>query len=324
MSASLPAAGTLTAARAVLRNKGRSFHWAKHLLSITHADRATRLYSLCRYLDDLADEPGSVDRAREQLGEIQQAVRAGQSSNPVIRDGLLLMQECGIDSEVLCELIEGVTSDLAQVAINNLDELLQYCYQVAGTVGLMMCSAIDVKNPAAWPHAVDLGIAMQLTNICRDVKDDALANRRYLPATLLGEAGAVEPAALIAPHAMLQPQLQHCVQQLLGLADRYYRSGELGLSYLPLGARTGILTAARLYRAIGMKIRDQQHGYWLGRAVVSPGTKAAITAGVVLSAPLVRGFWRPTSTPDLRLYRPRAHRLPQTSNASEAVDVAHG
>lgn len=316
----LPTTSALTAATATLKKKGRSFYWAKHLLSKTHADRATRLYGLCRYLDDLADEPISAERSRALLCEIQLAVRAGQSSNPVIRDGLLLLQECNIDCSVLCELIDGVTSDLKQVSISDIDELLHYCYQVAGTVGLMMCGALDVKNPAAWPHAINLGIAMQLTNICRDVKDDALAGRRYLPATL---AGALDPAELIAPCAARQPQLQHCVQPLLELADRYYRSGELGLAYLPLGARAGILTAARLYAAIGTSIQQQQCRYWLGRAVVGPTGKAAITARAVLTAPLTSHFWYPAVLPDCGLYQPLRH-PPQMNDLPQAADVAKG
>ena len=196
-SVSFQTNSVLGAANEVLKKKGRSFHWARRLLNAQHAARATRLYYLCRYLDDLADETTCVEHSRTILNEIKCSIQSGQSTNPVICDGLLLIDECKINPQFLCELIDGVCSDLQHVAIADMDGLLRYCYQVAGTVGLMMCSVLDVKDPKAFPHAVDLGIAMQLTNICRDVRDDALAGRRYLPATMLGDMATnelVEPS----------------------------------------------------------------------------------------------------------------------------------
>ena len=290
-----------TAADDILRRKGRSFHWARRLLKGDHAARATRLYSLCRHLDDLADEAVSIENSLTILGEIRCSIQSGESADPIVRDGLLLMDECGIDAHVLCELIDGVSSDLYRVAIQDMDGLLRYCFQVAGTVGLMMCNVLDVKNSHALPHAIDLGIAMQLTNICRDVRDDALAGRRYLPATMVGDLATDK---LVNPVVAIQPQLQQCLRQILAIAESYYRSGELGLSYLPLGARAGILTAARLYRAIGTGIKNRHYRYWQGRVVVTPFEKAALTAGVLLSAPIARSFWRPTQPHDATLHRP--------------------
>ena len=290
----------IEAADDVLRKKGRSFYWARQLLNEQHAVRATRLYSLCRYLDDLADEAASVERSQAILKEIRCSIFSGQSADPVIRDGLLLMYECGINPRILGELIDGVGSDLTEVAMADLDQLLRYCYQVAGTVGSMMCNVLGVKNPSALPHAIDLGIAMQLTNICRDVREDALAGRRYLPATLLGD---LQPKALEYPAVEIQPQLQQCLRHLLEIADSYYRSGESGMSYLPLGARAGILTAARLYEAIGTGIKARQYKYWQGRVVVTPFHKAALTAKVLLTAPVARSFWRPTRRHDVTLHR---------------------
>jgi phytoene synthase len=185
------------------------------------------------------------------------------------------------------------------VAIKDLDALLSYCYQVAGTVGLMMCDVLGAKNPAASPYAVDLGIAMQLTNICRDVLDDAVVGRRYLPASMVGD---LSPGELVNPSADIQPQLQACLGQLLGIADRYYRSGEMGLSYLPAGARTGILTAARIYRQIGFGLQRRRYRYWQGRVVVHPARKVVVTAKLLLEAPLSRSFWSPC-----RAHEPAMH-----------------
>ena len=119
----------LVEADRVLSQKGRSFYWASKLLNAEHAQRATRLYSLCRYLDDLADEATSASEAKAALDGVKSAVMRGQASHPVVQDGLLLIEQCGIDPLVVCQLIDGVRSDLGTVAIANLDELLSYCYR---------------------------------------------------------------------------------------------------------------------------------------------------------------------------------------------------
>lgn len=289
----------LSAANSVLRQKGRSFYWARALLKAEHADRATRLYSLCRYIDDLADEATSIPEATAALEEVKRAILEGHSTHPVVQDGLRLIEACGIDAQVMCELVKGVGSDLCPVALNDQDELLRYCFQVAGTVGLMMCNVLGCHNPAALPHAVDLGIAMQLTNICRDVQADAIVGRRYLPASMVGDVPA---AALVNPQAGLRPRIQACLIELLQLAEHYYRSGELGLAYLPTGARIGILTAARVYREIGVSLAQRDHRVWQGRAVVSPVRKLALTAKLLLGAPLQVAFWQPTQLHDPALH----------------------
>ena len=309
----------LSAADTVLKQKGRSFYWARRLLNPEHAARATRLYSLCRYLDDLADEATSVAQARAALNDVKLAVVSGQTLEAVVQDGLLLINECGIDPQVLCQLIDGVSSDLEPVAIANLDELLRYCYQVAGTVGLMMCNVLGSKNAAAMPYAVDLGVAMQLTNICRDVQADALVGRRYLPASMVGDLPA---AALVEPAALIQPQLQDCVRQLLDIAERYYRSGEMGLCYLPAGARIGILTAARIYRDIGRSLARRHYQFWQGRVVVGPARKVAVTAKLLLGASVTPSLWRPTRAHDPAMHRAFSAFL--AGDASAALAYGHG
>jgi phytoene synthase len=130
---------------------------------------------------------------------------------------------------------------------------------------------------------------MQLTNICRDVAADAGAGRRYLPATLTGE---IDPAALIAPTASLQPMLRRTLATLLEQADFYYESGERGLPYLPFRARCGILVAARVYRAIGTRLQRRDFAYWQGRAVVPDWAKAGISLRALVTLPLCSRFWR--------------------------------
>lgn len=277
-------------AEALLIGRGKSFHWARCLLGKKHAARATRLYGFCRYLDDLADEAESKEGALAALDAARRDISAGSSDDPVIRDGLALMRECGIGETLVLELIKGATSDLETVRMLDEAELLRYCYRVAGTVGLMMCHVLDVEDPAAFPHAIDLGIAMQLTNICRDVAEDAVLGRRYLPATLVGD---LPPGELIDPAPRERGRIRGGILHLLALADNYYKSGEAGLPYLPLQARAGILVAARIYRAIGESLRSRGGDCWSRRAVVSPLAKARLSIQALTLEPLKKSFWSP-------------------------------
>ena len=290
----------LEAAGDVLAMKGRSFHWARRLMSKTHAARATRLYALCRYLDDLSDEATSQAEARVALAAARQAIETGNTTNPVLRDGLSLMSECAIEASIVLELIRGISSDLEPVRMANEAKLLCYSYRVAGTVGLMMCRVLDVTDPAALAHAVDLGIAMQLTNISRDISEDAEAGRRYLPATLVGE---LAPAELISPTKSLQPLVRSSLKNLLDLADQFYQSGELGLPYLPFRARCGILVAARVYGAIGTRLRQRDCDYWTGRVVVSDWEKGGISLRALMPLPLRFDFWKCRTTHAAELHR---------------------
>jgi len=281
------------AAEATLARQGRSFHWARRLLGATHADRATRLYAFCRRLDDLVDEAASPEEARVALAAADRAIAIGRSDDPVLSDGLALMRECGIEPGIVRELIAGMASDAETVRMADEAELLRYCYRAAGTVGLMMCRVLDAPEPAAAAHAVDLGIAMQLTNLCRDVAADARMGRRYLPASLVGD---IAPDALIEPSPALQSALRVAVARLLALAEVYYASGEAGLPFLPVRARAGILVAGRVYRAIGHRLAAREYAYWEGRAFVPDWRKATITLTALTTQPLRGAFWsRPTS-----------------------------
>ena len=268
------------AADAMLSSKGRSFHWARRLLAPVHAERATRLYGFCRRVDDLADETQSPERSRDSLLAIEHSLLSGVSSDPMVADIIVLLRDCAIDPAIPVALIRGVMSDLDEVQIATEADLLRYCYRVAGTVGLMMSAALDVRDPRAMHHAIDLGIAMQLTNLCRDVQQDALAGRRYLPASLLG---ALEPSRLIRPSFEDLPVVAQTMETLLNLADTYYRSGESGLAFLPASARSAILVAVRVYQAIGQTLRARSLDYWTARAVVPTGQKAVITARALMS-----------------------------------------
>ena len=271
-------------ARAILRSHGRSFHFASRLLAARHASRAARLYAFCRHVDDLADETAAPTRAEAELSDLRRQLVTGHASHPIALDWLALAEETAMPIEPALTLIDGVRQDLAGTAIADEGELLRYAYAVAGTVGVMMCYVLDVDTPIARAHAVDLGIAMQLTNIARDVGEDARAGRRYLPATWVG---AVTPAAIAAPDAALQQRLREAVARALALAEPYYASGEAGLAYLSPRPRCAIRVAARLYHAIGGRIAAHGYASWIERARVGGGRKCAL-ALVALAGPAVR------------------------------------
>lgn len=288
------------AADGVLASKGRSFHWARRLLSPIHAARSTRLYGFCRLVDDLADEAQSRDAARRALLAIERCLQSGTSNDLLVRDIIALLQECRINPAIPQALIRGVMSDLDGVRIETEDDLLRYCYSVAGTVGLMMSAALGATDPRALQHAIDLGIAMQLTNLCRDVQEDALLGRRYLPASLLGD---FEPERLIRPSPKDRPIVKKTLETLLDLADDYYRSGEAGLVFLPEEARSGILVAVRVYQAIGQRLRARSCDYWTARTVVPTGRKALITVSALLGWRFRGRLTQPYPFHEVRLHR---------------------
>jgi len=290
MSAILSPSEAAKHAEEVLASKGRSFHWARHLLGQKHSERATRLYAFCRYLDDLSDEASSTCVARTKLASVREEILNGRSQDPSLSDGLALVRECGIPVGPILELVSGTSSDLERVSVGDLPELIRYCYRVAGTVGLMMCRILDVESPSAFAHAIDLGIAMQLTNICRDVVEDAAMGRRYLPGTLVGD---LSPEELIHPDSVVRSKVSAAILTLLHLADEYYKSGEAGLCYLPLRARGAILVASRVYRGIGITLLDRQGDCWSNRAIVSAPKKAFLSVAALTSEPLKGSFWAP-------------------------------
>jgi phytoene synthase len=299
---------------AVLATRGRTFHWAKKLLNARHATDATRLYSFCRAIDDVADEATCLVEAKRNLATARRSIISGETVDPVIADMLSLMCERGIQSEIVCELIDGVASDLEPVRMPDVGALMRYCYRVAGTVGLMMCRVLDADAAAAAPYAIDLGMAMQLTNICRDIAEDAAADRRYLPAALIGE---IEPRELVAPAEAIETRVRRVTGTLLDRADRYYESGERGLSYLPLRARGSILVAARLYRAIGGLLKCRRFDYWTNRAAIPSLVKAPITAHALLTGATRPSFWRLPQCHDASLHAEIAGLPSASSKGSE-------
>lgn len=278
-----PAAPVETDVLEVLAKGSLTFHFASRFLAPSVRRDAATLYAFCRWVDDAADEAPSVDEAHRALDRIEAALR-GLHDEPVLRPVMALFDRRGIDPVHALDLVDGVRSDLGRVRVASDRELVRYAYAVASTVGLMMCGVLGVTDRRALPHAIDLGVAMQLTNICRDVAEDARMGRVYLPATRLTGVG-VEPE----PEAVLDASegVRHVVADLLDLADRYYASGERGMHFIPTGARLAILVASRVYRAIGVRLRRLGGDPLQGRTVVPTAAKVWTALRALLSFPSV-------------------------------------
>jgi phytoene synthase len=269
-----PALDTASA-RARLRLHGKSFAFAGRFLSPTHLDDAACLYAFCRALDDGVDHAANSEQARHYLGQVETELRRGTSSQPDVQAFLDLAERKQIDLDVVYQLIAGQHSDLDTVRMRDDAALKRYSYQVAGTVGILMCHALDAADRQAYLFAIDLGIGMQLTNIVRDIREDAAADRIYLPATLIGDR---DPDWIDQQCLEHGAALQQAVQTLLAEADRYYQSGESGLAFLPPRARFAIFVAARLYHAIGQRIQARQHHVGPHRTIIPWPRKLAIAA----------------------------------------------
>jgi phytoene synthase len=273
----------------LLYNKGKTFFWAKFLLTQQHAINAVRLYRFCRHIDDIGDEITDKKLAKSMLSKIVKELKKGESKHQVVQDAILLFVECKIDIAIPILLIQGVMSDLSLVRFKNEHELLIYCYQVAGTVGLMMSKLLGIIDDCAYALAIDFGIGMQLTNICRDVVEDANLNRRYIPASLIGE---IDPEDLICPNIETQIKLKDALATLLNSADHYYQSGYYGLCFLPFRARLAISVASSLYRQIGVVLQKNYYQCWLFRATVPLQSKLSLTLKTLLLSLADVNFFR--------------------------------
>jgi phytoene synthase len=270
-------------AATVMRQSGSTFALAARLLPKPTADRVARLYAVCRRIDDLADLERSA-AALPRLTLVGAEIGAGRPSDPLAAELRALHEETGLDLDVASHLIDGVIGDLGCVRIADVDTLLRYAYRVAGTVGVMMTRILGADAPAARLHAVDLGVAMQLTNIARDVMEDARAGRRYLPGTWI----AAEPDVVAnAPRAVRQ-EVSRAILRLLDLADRFYASGFAGLGYLPLRARLTVSVAGHVYREIGECIRERDAHYWEGRTVVPTDRRLRVASRALVVALTVK------------------------------------
>jgi phytoene synthase len=263
--------------RRATRNGSRSFYAASRLLPAQTRKRAFALYAFCRLSDDAIDLSGgsrdALDRLRARLAC---AARGRPQPHPADRAMADLMRRCAIPTALPEALLEGLAWDAEGRSYETIDELFDYAARVAGAVGVMMALIMDVRSPQALARACDLGVAMQLTNIARDVGEDARLGRVYLPRQWLREAG-IDPDALLSepnPDERLRP----IVARLIREADALYLRARAGIALLPASCRPAILAAALIYQEIGREIERNALDSFTRRARVSSTRKLLLMA----------------------------------------------
>ena len=270
-----------------LEKHGKSFYWASFFLPHKNKDAASELYSICRYFDDLADE-APTDQSEKLKSEFEQIYN--NVEHPINK----FFKSNNIPIQILGDLIQGLIQDQKLVRIQTEKDLIEYSYQVAGTVGLMMQPLILVKNKNANKHAVDLGIAMQLTNIARDIYEDAIMNRVYLPKEWLKEI-SIEHLKSDSTEE-IQTQMSAILRKLIDLSEIYYQNGFSGMKYIPIKTRLAIFFAAKIYRAIGMKIKGNNYQYSNKRVYLNKLNKLWVTIKSLPEFILLKVIYR-TYTP---------------------------
>lgn len=215
----------------LISTHAKSFSWAGFFLAKQTFENGSSLYDFCRTLDDIADENTSLDSKKQKFNKIKKDFIERNFENPLIKNIYNLIKKFNISEKIVLDLFDGIESDIKEsIEFKTKRELLVYSYRVAGTVGLMMAKILKVDSKIALRSAVDLGIAMQLTNIARDVVEDSGRNRKYID------------------HDFIK------IKETLGIAELFYKSSFKSIKEIPLINRFAILVARRVYREIGNNI----------------------------------------------------------------------
>ena len=267
----------IAACRALLKEGSRTFHAASKGLPRRVSEPAIALYAFCRIADDAVDLGSDRTTAVGRLKDRLDFIYRGQPRNfAADRAFAHVVARFSIPRELPEALLEGLAWDAEGRRYETLPDLYGYAARVAGAVGAMMTLVMGQRSPEIVARACDLGVAMQLTNIARDVGEDARAGRLYLPVSWLRDAG-IDPAAWLARPAFTA-EIAAIVQRLLGAADALYGRATLGIASLPLSCRPGIHLARALYAEIGRELERGGLDSIERRAVVSSNRKLAVAA----------------------------------------------
>ena len=232
------------------------------------------LYNFCRYVDDLGDLLLNEKKSKKRLDEVIKSLKKKESNVSFVCEFIKLMKQYNIKTKIPVQLVEGVLSDLNNVYIKNNKELFEYSYRVAGTVGLMMCSLMNINEKRLFKHAIELGIAMQLTNIARDVKEDLEINRIYIPNLIILKK--VRDYKKIIIDKEIQKKVSSKVIKLIEDSEKLYNQAAGGIIDLPINFRFVILFASNLYREIGKQILKEPLSIWENRVYITKIKKVII------------------------------------------------
>lgn len=277
--------------RASIKAGSKSFALASKVLPPRIRDDASMLYAWCRYCDDVIDGQemghGQILDYRDGQGDRLEVLRtqttealAGEATDPIFQGLAKVMERNAIPQAHAFELLKGFEMDAEERVYRTVEDILDYSYHVAGVVGVMMAMIMGVRDDPTLDRACDLGLAFQLTNIARDVIDDAQAGRVFVPQDLLLAHGApVEPDLLMQPQNW--PAAHDAATGLLDVAEGYYASARTGIRDLPFRCAWAISAALNVYREIGEVLRRDGPQAWDGRVGASNGRKMrlALAAG---------------------------------------------
>ena len=214
----------------------KSFNWAGFFLPKKTYEKCSALYDFCREADNIADDENNIEIKKDNFIKFRNNFVNKNYDDPVIKNMWGLINEFSISTKIVDDLFEGINSDIKEnVKLNSKKELLIYSYRVAGTVGLMMAKILNVHKEQSLKSAIDLGIAMQLTNISRDVMEDKKNNRFYINENF------------------------EDIKTTIKLSEKFYENSFYSIKEIPLSFRFSILVARRVYRKIGYKILNKQN-----------------------------------------------------------------
>ena len=220
----------------LLKKHAKSFYWASFFLSKEIFNKCSSLYNFCRTLDDIVDDDDNLKIKKDNFLKFKKNFINKDLNNQIIKEMWSIINSEKISEKVVTDLFDGVETDLEEkVRINSKKELLVYSYRVAGTVGLMMSKILKVKNKEALKGAIDLGIAMQLTNIARDVCEDRDRNRQYI-----------------------KPDFS-AIKETINESQIFYQKSFSSISSIPLRSRFSVIVARRVYKKIGDYILRQNN-----------------------------------------------------------------
>ena len=220
----------------LLKSHARSFYWASFFLSKKMYSKCTALYNFCRTLDDIADSSDKLEFKKINFLKFKNDFINKKFDNFIVKAMWEVMNDVNISKKVVFDLFDGVETDLNEnVKIRTKKDLLVYSYRVAGTVGLMMSKILKVDNKEALKGAIDLGIAMQLTNIARDVVEDKKRNREYIDYNFT------------------------TIKETIDIAEIFYNKSFIAISSIPLKSRFSVIVARRVYKKIGDQILKQKN-----------------------------------------------------------------
>jgi phytoene synthase len=276
----------------------KSFSLAARFFPLELREAASFVYAWCRYCDDQIDDCPSREEGLKRLALLREktllAFQGSPTHEPVFQAFSRVVRKYDVPQIHAFELLDGMEMDLNLQTYATMLDLRVYCYCVAGTVGLMMAHVMGVKDQKVLRYASELGIAMQLTNISRDVLEDSSLGRCYLPISWLQEEG-------ISASDLAQPRnrgaLARVTRRVLLSAESAYFEGNQGIAYLPWRASLAIGAASYIYRAIGWKVKLRGKRAWDSRTVISKPVKIFLSAIGILRATFSRSLTRSYGDP---------------------------